>query len=247
MALAIAYVWITEGLYDKDYVAARTTGFEKWRDYILGKEDGIPKTPEWQEKETGVPAKDVRALAREWGTKKTYLAAGGPGSGVGGACRCATGIEWARSMVCLMAMQGLGKPGVNMGNMARERRWIPSSSSRAMRKEGSRVIWRGRPWRSTCTSGCPNSPRSTRSCRGYPRLKVPEAILEGHCEGYPTNPKTIEGQFFKFSYPAPGNAEIKMYYKYGGSFIGTMCDTNRYVKAYRTPKLVFCGESVHLV
>ena len=58
--------------------------------------------------------KDVRALAREWGTRKTYLS---PGRlvGFGGACRCATGIEWARSMVCLMAMQGLGKPGVNMG------------------------------------------------------------------------------------------------------------------------------------
>ena len=73
-----------------------------------------PKTPEWQEAETGVPARDVRALAREWGTKKTYLAAGGL-VGFGGACRSATGTEWARAMVCLMAMQGLGKPGVNMG------------------------------------------------------------------------------------------------------------------------------------
>ncbi len=117
MSLAIAYVWITEDLYDKEYVASRTTGFDKWKDYILGKEDGIPKTPEWQEKETTVPAKDVRALAREWGTKKTYLGAGGPGNQEGGACRNATGLEWARSMVCLMAMQGVGKPGINFGNM----------------------------------------------------------------------------------------------------------------------------------
>ena len=117
MALAIAYVWMTEGLYDREYVAERTTGFEKWRDYVLGQEDGIPKTPEWQEAETGVAAKDVRVLAREWGTKKTYLGVGGPGNMVGGACREATGIEWARSMVCLMAMQGLGKPGVNLGNL----------------------------------------------------------------------------------------------------------------------------------
>jgi len=77
MVLAIAHVWIAEDLYDKDYVARRTAGFEKWRDYILGKEDGAAKTPEWQEAETGVPAKDIRALARQWGTKKTYLAAGG--------------------------------------------------------------------------------------------------------------------------------------------------------------------------
>ena len=116
LALAIAYVWIMEDLYDKAYVATRTHGFDQWKDYLLGKEDGIPKTPEWQEAEAGIPAKDVRALARQWGTKKTYLAAGGL-SGFGSACRCATGNEWARSMVCLMAMQGLGKPGINMGGM----------------------------------------------------------------------------------------------------------------------------------
>ncbi len=76
-----------------------------------------PKTPEWQEKETGVPAKDVRALAREWGKKRVYLAPGGWGNGHGGACRNQTGIQWARVMVCLAAMQGLGKPGINMGNL----------------------------------------------------------------------------------------------------------------------------------
>ena len=57
----------------------RTIGFDTWRDYVLGTEDGTPKSPEWQEAETGVPAKDVRALAREWGSKRTYLAAGGNG------------------------------------------------------------------------------------------------------------------------------------------------------------------------
>ena len=117
MAHAITYVWIAEGLYDKEYVATCTTGFEKWRAYIMGDEDSTPKTPEWQEPETGVSAHVVRALAREWASKKTYLAAGGKGTTFGGACRSATGTQWARSMVCLMAMQGLGKPGVNFGNL----------------------------------------------------------------------------------------------------------------------------------
>ena len=117
MAMAIAYVWIKEGLYDKDYVRTHTVGFDKWKAYLLGEEDGVAKTPEWQETETGVPAKDVRALAREWGNKRVYLAPGGWGNGHGGACRNQTGIQWARVMVCLVAMQGLGKPGVNMGNL----------------------------------------------------------------------------------------------------------------------------------
>ena len=117
LAMAIAYVWIKEDLYDKEYVATHTVGFDKWKAYLIGDEDGVPKTPEWQERETGVPAKDVRALAREWGRKRTYLAPGGWGNGHGGACRNQTGIQWARVMVCLIAMQGLGKPGINMGNL----------------------------------------------------------------------------------------------------------------------------------
>src|SRR5680860_164214 len=94
LVLALAYVWITEDRYDKQYVADRTVGFDAWKSYILGEEDGTPKTPEWQEDETGIAAKDVRALAREWATKKTYLCAGGI-IGFGGACRTATGHDWA--------------------------------------------------------------------------------------------------------------------------------------------------------
>ena len=41
MAMAIAYVWIKEGLYDKKYVETHTVGFDVWKDYLLGKEDGI--------------------------------------------------------------------------------------------------------------------------------------------------------------------------------------------------------------
>ncbi|MFH1125086.1 MAG: molybdopterin-dependent oxidoreductase [Pseudomonadota bacterium] len=236
LALAIAYVWIAEGLYDKGYVADRTTGFEKWKDYILGKEDGIPKTPEWQEKEAGVPAKDVRALAREWGTKRTYLASGGI-IGFGSACRCATGNEWARSMVCLMAMQGLGKPGVNMGCMQQgtpvdTRFFFPGYAEGGLSGD-----LQGTAMAVNMYQRMPQLPTVNPVYQRVPRLRIPEAILEGKCEGYPTDPTTIEGQFLKFGYPTPGHSPIKMYYKYGGSHFGTMSETNRYVKAYRSPNL----------
>ena len=94
-------------------MAERTTGFAEWRSYVLGEGDGMAKTPEWAEAESGVPAREIRALAREWASKPTMLAAGGLG-GMGGACRAATGNEWARAMVALAAMQGLGKPGRNI-------------------------------------------------------------------------------------------------------------------------------------
>lgn len=51
ISFAIAYTWLTEGTYDKEYVKTHAYGFEEWADYVLGKgEDGIPKTCEWAEK-----------------------------------------------------------------------------------------------------------------------------------------------------------------------------------------------------
>jgi trimethylamine-N-oxide reductase (cytochrome c) len=239
MAMAIAQVWIAEGTYDKDFVGSRTVGFEAWKAYLTGEEDGVPKTPEWQEAETGVPAKDVRALARRWASKKTYLGAGGWGNGHGGACRSATGIQWARALACLLAMQGMGRPGVNYGLL----QWgtpidlkfsFPGYADGGMSGDiestGLGISYYQR---------MPQLPSFNTPTQKVPRLQIPEAILEGKAEGYPWDGKTIEGQFQKFSYPKAGHATIQMLYKYGGASIGTMNDSNRYVKAYRTDKLPF--------
>jgi molybdopterin guanine dinucleotide-containing S/N-oxide reductase-like protein len=236
LALAIAYVWITEGLYDKEYVEKRTVGFDKWRDYILGKEDGSPKTPEWQEGESGIPAREVKALAREWGAKPTYLAAGGI-TGFGGACRCATGNEWARSMVCLMAMQGLGKPGVNMGGMQQGTPLDHHFFFPGYAEGGLSGDLQGTALAVNMYQRMPQLATVNTVYQRVPRLRIPEAVLDGRTSGYPTDPKTIEGQFLEYGYPLPGNAPVKLYYKYGGSHFGTMCDTNRYARAYRSENL----------
>lgn len=119
LAAAIAYVWITEDTYDKEYLNTHTIGFDEehlppgappgtsFKNYILGTSDGIPKTPRWAEQITGVPARTTRELAKEWASKPTALWAM-----LGGACRRAYAHEWARFMVTLQAMQGIGKPGV---------------------------------------------------------------------------------------------------------------------------------------
>ena len=239
MAMAIAQVWIAEGLYDKQYVAERCVGFDKWRDYLLGKEDGIPKTPEWQEAETGVPAREVRALARRWGSKKTYLGAGGWGNGHGGACRSATGIQWARTLACLLAMQGMGKPGVNYGLLQWGTPIDLSFSFPGYADGGMSGDLEGTGLAISLYLRMPQLPSFNPVTQKVPRLRIPEAILEGKAEGYPWDGKTIEGQFQKFSYPKAGHAPVQMLYKYGGASIGTMNDSNRYVKAYRTDKLPF--------
>ena len=72
LAMAIAYVWLTEGTYDKQYIAEKTYGFDEFKAYILGEvDDKFAKTPEWAEKESGIPARKIRSLAREWASKRT--------------------------------------------------------------------------------------------------------------------------------------------------------------------------------
>jgi trimethylamine-N-oxide reductase (cytochrome c) len=239
LAMAVAYVWIQEDLYDKDYVATHTIGFDKWKAYLVGEEDGVPKTPEWQEQETGVPAKDVRALAREWGKKRTYLAPGGWGNGHGGACRNQTGIQWARVMVCLIAMQGLGKPGVNMGNL----QWgcpidfnfyFPGYAEGGMSGDIE-----GTSLPVELYQRMPQLPTMNTSNQKIPRIFMPEAILDGKAEGYLWNGKSIEHQFAKVSYPAAGHAPVRMLYKYGGSMLATMNNTNRHVRMYQSENLEF--------
>ncbi|MGB7076810.1 MAG: molybdopterin-dependent oxidoreductase [Xanthobacteraceae bacterium] len=239
MAMAIAYVWIKEGLYDKAYVETHTIGFDKWKAYLVGEEDGIAKTPEWQEKETGVPAKDVRALAREWGRKRVYLAPGGWGNGHGGACRNQTGVQWARVMVCLVAMQGLGKPGVNMGNL----QWgcpldfnfyFPGYADGGMSGDLENTSMPVELYQRM-----PQLPTMNSNNQRIPRIFVPEAILDGKAEGYPWVGKSIEHQFPKFTYPAPGHSPVHMLYKYGGSILSTMNNTNRWVRMYQSPNLEF--------
>ena len=239
LALAITYVWIAEGLYDKDYVATRTTGFEKWRDYVTGVEDGCPKTPEWQEAETGVAPETVRALARKWGRSRTYLAAGGKGTTFGGACRSATGTQWARAMVCLMAMQGLGRPGINFGNLQFGTPVDYNFYFPGYAEGGFSGDLEGTAVAVNLYQRLAQLPSMNSVAQKLSRLRIAEAITEGKAEGYPTDPRSIERQFMKFSYPAPGHSPIKMMYKYGGSHFGTVMESNRLAKAYRSENLEF--------
>ena len=181
----------------------------------------------------------MRALAREWGRKRVYLAPGGWGNGHGGACRNQTGIQWARVMVCLTAMQGLGKPGVNMGNL----QWgcpldfnfyFPGYSEGGMSGDLENTAMPVELYQRM-----PQLPTMNTNGQTIPRIWMPEAITEGKAEGYRWVGKSIEHQFAKFAYPAPGHAPVRMFYKYGGSILSTMNNTNRHVRMYQSDKLEF--------
>jgi len=246
LGLGIAFVWLTEGLYDKDYVATRTHGFDEWKAYVLGESDGVPKTPAWAEGESTIPAREIRSLAREWGSKKTMLAAGGMG-GWGGASRSSYGNEYARMMIALAAMQGMGKPGSNIysttsGGPVDKDFWFPGYSEGGISADiagtaaGMRLYPRMWP-----NGGAVSNPQHSPEGQVAYRLRIPEIMnheqVEWHSRGFCGG--SIEMQFKKYKYPASGYPHVQMYYRYGGSFIGTMTETNRFVRAYREGKVPF--------
>ncbi|MCX6080031.1 MAG: molybdopterin-dependent oxidoreductase [Chloroflexi bacterium] len=117
MMSAMAYVMLTEQLYDAEFVRMHCVGFddsqmpvsaaESYSDYILGIVDGQPKTPQWAESITTVPAETIARIAREYATIKPGVLYQGYGMQ-----RRAYGEQVVRAGCVLAAITGnLGVPG----------------------------------------------------------------------------------------------------------------------------------------
>ncbi len=225
--LAIAYVWMTEGLYDKQYIKTHAIGFEKFQNYVLGNEDGIPKTPKWAAPLTGVPSYTIKALARYWGNHKVSIALGNGGPGIRGPYA----TEPARLQVLLLAMQGVGKPGVHQFKMIEwgiynkkaniplpHPKYIPDLSDAQ------------RGWRYTDT------PRQF-----IPKNKIHDAILRPPLKWYGTtlSRDSADQQFIPYQYPLPDGTEIHMVWTDSPSWMSCWNDTNDFVRALRSPKIEF--------
>ncbi len=119
LQLAIAYIWITEGTYDKEYISTHAYGFDKFEDYVLGREDGQPKTPSWASGKCGVPTWTIKALARDWANKIASIIHGNGGCYIRGPYAS----EPARLEAMLLGMRGLGQPGVHQAKMIEWNLW----------------------------------------------------------------------------------------------------------------------------
>ena len=200
LQLAIAYLWIKEGTYDKEYVATHVVGFDKFSDYVMGKEDGIPKTPEWASGKCGVPEWTIKALAREFAKKRTSIAH----YFGGGYVRGPYSHEPGRLEVCLLGMQGLGKPGVHqhqltyfgmprMEGLAGTSFWNPEIIERL-------------------------SLTVLSSIANWQESALPKTLVHTHLQTEGTlkfnGVGSIEGnvanQFKKYTFPLPGQSPIKM-------------------------------------
>ena len=113
MLAAMAFVIFTENLHDQAFIDRFCQGMdagtmpgwaqgqENFKDYILGRYDGQPKTPAWAAEICGVPAADIEKLARQYATTKpaALKASWSPG-------RNAYGEQYNRMAAAVQAMTG---------------------------------------------------------------------------------------------------------------------------------------------
>lgn len=236
LQLAIIYVWLTEGTWDKEYVAKHAVGMDRVEAYVMGREDGVPKTPEWASAKCGVPEWTIKALARDFAAKTTSIAH----YYGGGYIRGPYATEPGRLEAILLGMQGLGGPGVHQfqitfGGMPRS---VVSAESR----------YAQRKWR------IPHEARGDRIAQPHansslaltkqmiPKTLVQDAILNPPITfwGTGSHSEPTEDQFNAYTYPLPaeeGGSEIHMIWT--DTPCRTTCwgDGNKTIEAMRSPKI----------
>ncbi|MCK9275203.1 MAG: molybdopterin-dependent oxidoreductase [Syntrophales bacterium] len=99
--VAMANVIINENLHDEGFINSYTSGFEKYKEYVLGSTDGLPKTPEWASAISGVAADEIKEMARLYATEKPAVLATSIAAG-----RTAFGEQYHRAAAALEAITG---------------------------------------------------------------------------------------------------------------------------------------------
>lgn len=233
LQVAIAYVWITENTYDKEYLKTHSIGFDKFKSYVLGENDGIPKTPNWASKICSVPSRTIKALARKWAKEATTIAHCNGGSFI----RSSYSHEPGRLEVCLLAMQGLGKPGQAQLKFIEWQQYGLSDLNPAPRSVAV-------PGVSGCYTGWKY--QFNEGQQFIPKTLIPKAILSdankepiswyGHtCSGFPR-----EDQFIEYQYPVEdGGSELHMIWTDSPCWTTCWNGGNQMIEALRSSKIEF--------
>jgi molybdopterin guanine dinucleotide-containing S/N-oxide reductase-like protein len=248
LMLSIAYLWIKEGSYDKEYVATHTFGFEKFEEYVMGKEDGLPKTPAWASPITGIPERTIKALAREWAKRVTSIAH----CNGGGSIRGPYSTERGRLEVLLLAMRGLGKPGVHQVKMFEwglrsERGSNPMPLAKIIPQVS--YVFQGKIYAASPEwAEQVKKDSESHKLTGYitpkqiiPKNLIPDALLHPPISWYGTtlNRSPVEDQFTKYTYPVEGCSEVHMIWTDTPCWITCWNDSNSFIRAVRSPKIEF--------
>ena len=75
LMLGLAHVLETENLLDRQFLSTHCSGYEVFRDYLLGVKDNVPKTANWAAEVADVSADTLVSLARRMAAGRTFVTA----------------------------------------------------------------------------------------------------------------------------------------------------------------------------
>jgi len=174
MMVAMAYVILQRQMEDRRFLDTYTVGFDRFANYVLGLEDGVPKTPTWAEPITGVPAQVIESIAVEYASARPAALITGFAPG-----RTAYGEQFHRAAITLTAMTG--NVGVHGGSAAGVDQGPLGVMMNLMILAGRNPIESGIP----SLRGSLDSAARSRSRPHFCHLW--DAILEGKAGGYPSD------------------------------------------------------------
>jgi trimethylamine-N-oxide reductase (cytochrome c) len=222
MMLAIAYTWLMENTYDQAYLDTHTVGFDLFKAYVLGDDDGTPKTPEWASPLCGVPIYTIKALARAWYKTPTSISYGRSGGGAVGRTIYADNPQ--RIQLYLQCMQGLGGPGKH--TLHQPQGIIGGAAESPSTGDVSpESVW------STMMAEEVEVPKS-KDVQAFPKGYINQAILNPPVEFY-----TVGDQFTKRVYPEPGKSEVHFSWGTSATWTGSAQWGFGAQKALQSPKL----------
>ncbi len=231
LQMAIAYVWLTEDLYDKDYIETHSIGFD-WIKYevLEGGASGIPKTPEWASKLCGVPSRIIKKLARKWAAEPTSIGHCNGGSYI----RSCYSHEPGRMEVVLLGMQGLGKPGRNYMKFIEWNIYECPDFNPMPRTQAWPTGWGGY---NAAMLEADNS-------RFIPKTLIPEGILctpEQPIDwyGHVVCMEPADDQTLHFQFPAPGDPTLHMMWSDTPCWTTCWNCGNKYMEALLSPSMEF--------
>lgn len=213
MMIAMAHELESSGKVDREFIRKYTVGYDKFIAYVLGKTDGVAKTPAWAEKICGVKADAIKRLAHLMREKRSMLMGGW------GIQRAQHGEQVHWMMVVLAAMCGhIGQPGGGFGfsyhysNGGAATSMAPALGGISANPKGGSegLSWVGE------------------SLATIPLARFTDCFL---------NPgKTIDYNGKKITYP-----DIRLVFWSGGNPFAQQEDTNGLIKAWKRPEQRLCA------
>ncbi|KAA6225208.1 MULTISPECIES: molybdopterin guanine dinucleotide-containing S/N-oxide reductase [unclassified Campylobacter] len=230
MMLGMASHLIAVGKVNYEFLENYTTGFDKFKTYLDGKEDGIKKDTKWASKICGISEKNIKSLAELFYDNTTMIMSGW------GMQRAHHGEQPHWMLVTLASMIGqIGTKGGGFGlSYHYSNGGVPTCKGGIIGgiTAGSVGIWKNGKFK-----GMPKAEASLGGAEwlqnaasySFPLARVAEAFL---------NPgKKIQHNGEELTYP-----EMDFIYWAGGNPLVHHQDTNTNLKAWRVPRTVVVNE-----